>query len=72
MFAIWRALGIETVTVLRLALPRLIKFTAVLHLDFLIVGSSFLVLEWGTVRGRSKTRLPHALPADTHCCAENQ
>ena len=52
MFAIWRALGIETVTVLRLALPRLIKFAAVLNLDFLIVGSGFLVLEWGIVRSR--------------------
>jgi len=51
IFGIWRALGIETVTVLRLALPRLIKFAAVLNLDFLIVGNGFLVLEWGTVRG---------------------
>lgn len=45
---------------------RLIYFTGVLKLNFLTVGSGFLILEREDDQKPLRTRQPQALPADTH------
>ena len=51
---------------------RLIYFTGVLKLNFLTVGSGFLILEREDDQKPLRTRQPQALPADTHSYTKNR